>query len=128
MNDGILRCSFTYISVAEIVLVVLSLGQGALLAKSDIKHAYWQIPVHPDDRWLLGMRWNGQMFCDATLPFGLRSAMIIFSAVADAPEWIVKSRGASHVFHYVDDFVILAPPNSDKCGRDLGLLMQAWGC
>ena len=30
-----------------------------------------------------------------------------------------------HVFHYVDDFVILDPPNSVKCGRDLGLLMQA---
>ena len=29
------------------------------------------------------------------------------------------------MFHYVDDFVILGPPNSVKCGSDLGLLMQA---
>ena len=85
--------------------------------------AYRQIPVHPDDRWLLGMRWNGNLFCDATLPFGLRSAPM-FSAVADALEWMVKARGASHVFHYVDDFVIVGRPGSSKCGDDLGLLMQ----
>ena len=83
VNDGIARdlCSFSYISVADIASVVLSLGQGTLLAKSDIKHAYRQVPIHPDDWLLLGMRWNGQLFCDATLPFGLRSAPIIFSAV-----------------------------------------------
>ena len=83
VNDAIARdlCSFSYISVADIASVVLSLGQGTLLAKSDIKHAYRQVPIHPDDRLLLGMRWNGQLFCDATLPFGLRSAPIIFSAV-----------------------------------------------
>ena len=83
VNDGIARdlCSFSYISVADIASVVLSLGQGTLLAKSDIKHAYRQVPIHPDDWLLLGVRWNGQLFCDATLPFGLRSAPIIFSAV-----------------------------------------------
>ena len=111
-----------YVSVAEIASVVLRLA--SLLAKSDVKHAYRQIPVHPDDRWLLGMRWNGNLFCDATLPFGLPSAPIIVSAVADALEWVVKARGASNVFHYVDDFVIVGPPGSNKCGSDLGLLMQ----
>ena len=76
MNDGISheRCSFSYVSVAEIASVVLRLGRGSLLAKSDVKHAYRQIPVLPDDRWLLGMRWNGNLF-------GLRSAPIMFSAV-----------------------------------------------
>ena len=37
MNDGISRerCSFSYVSVAEIASVVLRLGRGSLLAKSD---------------------------------------------------------------------------------------------
>ena len=75
--------------------------------------------MHPEDRPLLGMKWDGQLFCDKTLPFGLRSAPIIFSAVADALEWIVKEKGATHIFHYVDDFVIVGPPGSAKCGNDL---------
>ena len=120
VNDGIDRSmsSLAYISVADIASAILSLGPGSLLAKSDVKHAYRQIPVHPDDRPLLGMRWQGQLFCDATLPFGLRSAPLIFTAVADA---VLRSKGASNVFHYVDDFVFIGPPGTDKCRADLQL-------
>ena len=32
---------------------LLTLGRGSMLAKSDAKHAYRQIPVHPDDRLVL---------------------------------------------------------------------------
>ena len=81
VNDGVecSLCSFDYIAVTDIADVVLGLGRGALLAKSDIRHAYRQVPVHPDDRLLLGMWWQGLVFCDAALPFGLHSAPIIFS-------------------------------------------------
>ena len=113
--------SLAYISVADIASAILSLGPGSLLAKSDVKHAYRQIPVHPDDRPLLGMRWQGQLFCDATLLFGLHSAPLIFTAVADALEWVLRSKGASNVFHYVDDFVFIGPPGMDKCRADLQL-------
>ena len=70
---------------------------------------------------LLGMRWQGQLFCDATLPFGLRSAPLIFTVVADALEWVLRSKGASNGFHYVDDFVFIGPPGTDKCRADIQL-------
>ena len=35
----------------------MSFGQGTLLANFDVKSAYWNIPVHPEDRYLLGMKW-----------------------------------------------------------------------
>ena len=35
---------------------VLALGQGSLLAKFDVEGAYRTVPVHPEDRWLLGMK------------------------------------------------------------------------
>ena len=34
----------------------------AQLAKIDIKIAYRNVPVHTDDRWLLGMNWRGVLF------------------------------------------------------------------
>ena len=110
VNDGIDHelCCLSYISVSDIAAVKLQLGRGSLLAKSDVKSAYRQIPVHPDDHVLLGMRWQGQLYCDAALPFGLRLAPIISSAVADAPEWVVKARGGEGV-HYVNNFVFLGP-------------------
>ena len=48
-----------------------SLGAGSLLAKIDIESAYRMVPVHPDDRPLLGVEWSGRIYCDAMLPFGL---------------------------------------------------------
>ena len=85
VNDGIDRdmCSISYITIDQVVDIILQLGHGALLAKVDIK-AYHLVPVHPDDRHLLGVQWDGQVLLDKVLPFGLRSAPLIFTAVADA--------------------------------------------
>ena len=63
------------------------------MAKVDIQHAYRNVPVHPDDRHLLGMEWRGRVFLDKTLPFGLRSAPKLFCALADALGWILKAAG-----------------------------------
>ena len=49
------------------------------------------------------------------LPFGLRSTLIIFMAVADALQWIMEKEGVSPVFHYLDDFTTLGPPRSPQC-------------
>ena len=61
-----------------------------MLAKTDVKSAYRIVPIHPDDGHLLGMRMD---YVDSSLPFGLRSALKIFTAIADAIEWIVCKKG-----------------------------------
>ena len=45
-------------SVDDIAARVMLKGRGALMAKFDLKEAYRQIPVHPDDCWMLGMEWK----------------------------------------------------------------------
>ena len=54
VNDGIDKelCSLAYTSIDEVVKCIISRGQGAMLAKVDIKQAYRNVPVHPDDRLL----------------------------------------------------------------------------
>ena len=76
----------------EAAKLAVSLGPHCCPAKVDIQSAYKIIPVHPDDRLLLGMVWQGNLFVDAALPFGLRSAPWIFTAVADVLEWRAKLR------------------------------------
>ena len=44
---------------------------------------------------------------DKALPFGLRSAPLLFLAVADALQWAMEQRGVTWVDHYIDDFVTL---------------------
>ncbi len=121
VNDGICKewCSLSYLSVDEVVVRILALGRGALLAKFDLRAAYRNIPIHPDDRWLLGMSWEDNVYVDAALPFGLRSAPIIFSAVADALEFIIRGKGVKEIGHYLDDFVVEGPPRSSLCRKYL---------
>ena len=90
----------------------------------DIKEAYRMVPVHPEDRHLLAVRWKGVTYVDKVLPFGLRSSAIIFSAVADALQWLMERRGARHIFHYVDDFIAVGRPQSAECADTL-VIMKA---
>ena len=126
VNDCVYEryCSMRYVSVDDAVRLVLAKGPGALMAKIYIKSAYRNIPIHPDDRWLLGMVWDGGIFVDAALPFGLRSAPKIFTAVADAAEWIARSVGVRDVLHYPDDFFLVGPSSSDECRADMHSLLQ----
>ena len=55
----------------EVVWKLLELGPGVQMANMDIERAYRMVPVHPQDRYLLGMQWKGQVYVDAALPFGL---------------------------------------------------------
>ena len=92
------------------------------MAKIDIEAAYRLLPVHRQDRLLLGIEWNREVLCDAMLPFGLRSAPQIFNAVADGLEWILQRKGINYIYHYLDDFIILGCAGSAQCVDDLAAL------
>ena len=128
VNDGISKSlsSLSYIGVQDAVEGIQHLGPGALLAKIDIKSAYRHVPIHPDDRWLTGMIWDGALFIDTALPFGLRSAPKIFTALADAAEWILRKAGVSFIIHYLDDFLIIGAPNSPECRSALRIVMETF--
>ena len=57
VNDGIPKeaCSVTYITCDEVADKVGTMGRGTMMAKVDLKSAYRMVPVHPEDRKLLGM-------------------------------------------------------------------------
>ena len=125
VNDGISKesSSLNYTSTDDVVEAILILGRGSLMAKLDIKQAYRNVPVYPQDRCLLGMSWGGKIYADKTLPFGLRSAPLLFSAVADALRWIMTKNGATAVFNYIDDFFTLGKPGSDECRLNLTIML-----
>ena len=59
VNDGIARdlYSMSYLAMDEVIACIVRLGKESLIAKMDIKQAYRNVPIHPDDRRLLGMKW-----------------------------------------------------------------------
>ena len=84
------------------------------------------VPVHPEERLLLGVIWEGQLYLDKVLSFGLRSAPLIFSAIGDVIEWTTRQKGVDLVFHYVDDFIVIGDANSSRCYQGLSTLLQTF--
>ena len=126
VNDGIDTglCSLSYTSVDDAVRRIIRLGRGARLAKFDIESAYRLIPVHPEDRRLLGMSWNGKIFVDGALPFGLRSAPKLFTALADALSWVIHQHGVREAIHYLDDYLLFGAPGTEECEVALRTSLQ----
>ena len=65
------------------------LWKGVQLINLDIRNTCRVVPIHPDDRWLMGMIWEDSLFVDAALPFNLLLVPKIFTALADAAECMV---------------------------------------
>ena len=124
-NDSLKRrlTHVAYSSVADAATLMHALGPGTLLAKIDIRDAYRIVPVHPQDRLFLGVSWDGSVYVDCQLPFGLASAPAIFSAVAEALDWVLRSRGIWAIVHYLDNFLLLGTPGSAECQEALQLTL-----
>ena len=118
-------CSLRYLHLDRVVQELRKLGRRAHMAKMDIESAYRMVPVHSGDRQLLAVQWAGQMFFDTRLPFGLRSAPKIFTAVADALQWIFIRQGMTWVDHYLDDYITLGPPGTTTCQANLERMLSS---
>ena len=112
VNDGIPKDPYSlhYTSVDDAIRILLQLGPGELMAKFDVESAYRNVPIHHEDRYLLGMSCRNQYYIDITLPFGLRSAPYVFNSIATAVD-----RSIRFILHYLDDFLTMAPANSREC-------------
>ena len=73
------------------------------------------------------MRWRGQLYVDAMLPFGLGSAPKLFNALADALEWCLRRNGVHRVWHYLDNFVVVGRPESVECYHFLETMKEVCG-
>ena len=112
VNEGISKtlCSLSYSSVDTAVSEIMKKGRGTTLSKNDLKDAYRIVPVHPQDMKPLAITWQGSTYIERALPFGLRSAPKIFTAVSDMITWPLHCRGLQHQIHYLVFFLFLSNP------------------
>lgn len=128
INDHIPKDPFSlsYVRVDDAISIIQSLGQGAFMAKTDLKSAFRLIPIHPDDWNLLGIYWQSQFYVDMYLPFGLRSSPFLFNQLSDGIEWILKHNyGIRHVIHILDDFFI-AEQSKFSCLNSFSTLLRVF--
>ena len=111
VNDGIPKHygTMVYETFQDALHLIAKSGRGTVLIKRDLKSAFRFIPVSPFDQWLLMYEWNGKVYYELFLPFGLRTAPIIFNLFSEAIHWIMMSLGWK-LCHYMDDFLLVLPP------------------
>lgn len=130
VNEGLdpQLCAVWYTTFDTAIHKLQRLGEGALMAKSDIESAFRLLPVHPDDTRLLGFTFDGKFFMDLCMPMGCSIACTVFETFSRFLEWAVRELAATHdVVHYLDDFLFLGPPNSPNCQEALLVFQRVAG-
>ena len=73
----------------------------------------------------IGTSWDydgRKIYVDAALSFGLRSAPKIFTALAYAATWGLRSLGIRYIDHYLDDWITIGSPVSSECEKNCALM------
>ena len=65
--------------------------------------------LHLQHQHFLAISWERSADVDRALPFGLRSVLKIFTAVADMIAWVLHRAGIQDQSHYLNDFLFSAP-------------------
>lgn len=113
-----------YDTIDIVVAKVKESGRNSLMAKTDIEDAFRMIPIHPDDRHLLGFSWvddqgKTMYFMDACLPMGLSISCQLFSRFSMALQWVMETRHKAIMSHIIDDFFFVGPAGTQQCGSSL---------
>ncbi len=107
-----------YQTFDQAVSLCMKLGSGGFLAKSDLKSAFRQLPIHKEDLNLLGFRIDSLWFIDKCMPFRLAIACKVFEKFSSVIHWRVAKLIAESLLHYLDDF-LLGGRNKEHCQRNL---------
>jgi hypothetical protein len=102
------------------------LGRGCEGARLDVRTAFRNLPVRPQDRHLLGTQWHGLYWVDLVCPFGLRSSACLWELAGDLLVWIIRHR--LHIpdcVRYVDDFEPLGRTHSQALLR-VAAIRELW--
>lgn len=100
----------------HISALVLSIGQGAFIAKVHIQATFRILPIHPEDRHLLGFTWRGQYYFDNCLSMGCSISCALFGTFSSAlQEALLSLYGFSCMSHMLDGFIFIGEANSAVC-------------
>ena len=129
INDDISKEDFPceYTKFDDATNLLMEAGQGSLLCKLDVKHAYRLLPVRPDQWHHLCYFWDGKYYVDLVLPFGMRSSGAIFNQFASLIRWIIINHyKIPRIINYSDDFFAVLAKDMKMASAQLRTIIQAF--
>ena len=92
------------------VKLILHLPPNSMAATFDISAAYRLTPIRPDQQHAVCIMWEGKVYVDRAVMFGLASSAGVFGAVADMLIAIYEKAGFTPIIKWVDDFLVIRLP------------------
>ena len=89
--------------VPRIEDLVNELSKNRYFSKYDLKNAYHQVPLHPNDRRLTAFEANGKLLQFKRIPFGLTNAVGAFQRVVAQ---IIEEDKLTGIYPYLDDVTV----------------------
>ena len=94
--------------------LINEMSKHRFFSKYDLKNAYHQIPLHPNDKKLTAFEANGKMLQFKRIPFGLTNAVGAFQRTLAQ---IIKEDGLVGIYPYLDDVTIAGNTNDELRDR-----------
>ena len=105
--------TLNYCSFDDAFALVTALGNGGLMAKTDLQNAFRLISVRPEYWNLLDIHWKNQFYIDTCLLLGLKSAPFLFNQLADALRLYAEATAPLH-----DDQLVFKGGNTGQAAFD----------
>jgi len=99
-------------------------GKGCWIMGGDVENAFRIIPVHPADILLQYFKFEGKVYGDTNLVFGMRSSPVVFNTFAGLMGWIcIKNYEIACLNNYMDDYISISP--SKETSQQTFILFQS---
>lgn len=107
--------------------LILTLPDGCQAATFDISAAYRLTPIRPQQQNSLCVYWEGKVYVDRALMFGLTSSAGVFGSIADMLVAIYEQAGFGPICKWVDDFFVVLLPGASWTELEFISLTAAFG-
>ena len=122
VNSGIARefCRVEYETLDTCVDIIAKIGVGCVMSKCDIENAFRILKVNRSDYKFTGFSFDGKIYWDKNLPFGLSISCQVFEELSKAIQWILKVKlKVKYVSHILDDYMFFGVPHTKQCENSL---------
>ena len=122
VNSGIDRefCRVEYETLDHCIDIIAKIGVGCVMSKCDVENAFRILKVNKSDYKFTGFSFDGKIYWDKNLPFGLSISCQVFEELSKAIQWILKEKlKVKYVSHILDDYMFFGVPHTNQCSNSL---------